>query len=327
MQQSSLNLAHLKLPVEAVPGFLLRAPASGIVALTGIHSDRLRVLLNHTEVAAGDRRALFLSFDGLNSADAMVERAVDALADAALQMWPVWYSSVSFADIRDDTLGREAARVRLHEIAKLIPRVSRAWAERAVTKAIDGRKLRGLDVALATELEQLCLVINCAGLILITNHTGSEAEASALVHALEWMTRNAHIAVAMLFERLPESKSLGELRRRVWKDGGFFVLLDFVGIKDFWPSVAGRAPDFCFARSFARDTKRCNTDRSRRTCEQLRQLGDIAGNPSRLIFSEQLGCHASLIFGVWPICTIQVPKDFRASMYARHRRAREGLVR
>jgi hypothetical protein len=28
-----------------------------------------------------------------------------------------------------------------------------------------------------------------------------------LVHALEWMTRNAHIAVAMLFERLPESKS------------------------------------------------------------------------------------------------------------------------
>jgi len=31
---------------------------------------------------------------------------------------------------------------------------------------------------------------------------------------------------------------IGELRRRVWKDGDFFVLLDFVGIKDFWPSVA-----------------------------------------------------------------------------------------
>jgi hypothetical protein len=35
---------------------ILRAAASGIVALTGVGSDRLRVLLNQTEVAAGDRR-------------------------------------------------------------------------------------------------------------------------------------------------------------------------------------------------------------------------------------------------------------------------------
>ena len=206
MQQRSLNSADLTLPVDAVPDFILRAPASGIVAITGVDSDQLRVVLNNTEVAAGDRRALFLSFDGLNSANTIVERAVDTLADTALRMWPVWYSS-SFADIRDDTLGREAARVRLNEIAKLIPHVSPAWAERAVTKALDGRKLRVLDVALGTELEQLCLAINRAGLVLITSKVASEAEASALVHALEWMTRNAHIAVAVLFERLPEGKS------------------------------------------------------------------------------------------------------------------------
>jgi hypothetical protein len=31
---------------------------------------------------------------------------------------------------------------------------------------------------------------------------------------------------------------IGELRRRVWSENGWFVLLDFVGVKDFWPSVA-----------------------------------------------------------------------------------------
>ncbi|MFZ1964006.1 MAG: hypothetical protein WAU78_11185 [Roseiarcus sp.] len=31
---------------------------------------------------------------------------------------------------------------------------------------------------------------------------------------------------------------IGELRRRVWAMEGWFVLLDFVGIKDFWSSVA-----------------------------------------------------------------------------------------
>jgi hypothetical protein len=31
---------------------------------------------------------------------------------------------------------------------------------------------------------------------------------------------------------------IGELRRQVWKVDGWFVLLDFIGIKDFWSSVA-----------------------------------------------------------------------------------------
>ena len=31
---------------------------------------------------------------------------------------------------------------------------------------------------------------------------------------------------------------IGELRRCIWDRGGFFVLLDFIGIKDFWSSVA-----------------------------------------------------------------------------------------
>ena len=37
---------------------------------------------------------------------------------------------------------------------------------------------------------------------------------------------------------LGKTHLIGELRRRVWQHDGFFVLLDFVGIKDFWPSVA-----------------------------------------------------------------------------------------
>jgi hypothetical protein len=207
-QQTSVNPSVPKLPVNAIPDFILRGPASGIIALAGIDSDRLRLLLNQTEVAGEERRALFLSLNGIKNADTIVERTVDALADTATRLWPIWYSSLSFADIRDDTLGREAARARLHEIVKMMPRVSHAWAERAVTKALGGRKPRFPDVALATELEQLCLAINRAGLVLITNSGESEAEAFALVHALEWMTRNAHIAIAVLFERLPEGKSV-----------------------------------------------------------------------------------------------------------------------
>ena len=35
-----------------------------------------------------------------------------------------------------------------------------------------------------------------------------------------------------------ETHLIGALRRRVWEEGGWFVLLDFAGIKDFWASTA-----------------------------------------------------------------------------------------
>ena len=31
---------------------------------------------------------------------------------------------------------------------------------------------------------------------------------------------------------------MGELRRRTWEVGGWFIFLDLIGVKDFWPTVA-----------------------------------------------------------------------------------------
>jgi len=200
-------LSDLEIPTDAIPDYILRAPASEIVALAGISDEQLRLLLDHADVPIEDRRALFLSLDTNPSAEAIVERTVDALADIALRLWPVWYSSLSFADIRSDTLGHQAIRTRARDIAKLVPHVSSVWAERAAALALDGRNPRVSDTALVTELQQLCIAINRGGLVLITKSGGSRAETVALVHALEWMTRNSQIAVVVLLETLPEGPS------------------------------------------------------------------------------------------------------------------------
>jgi hypothetical protein len=118
VQQASLNSAHLTIPLNAVADAILRAPQSGIVVLAGINSDGLRFLLEYTDAKTEERRALFLSLGGIQSAEAIVERTAEALAETALQMWPVWYSNLSFADIRADTLGSQAARSRVREIGK-----------------------------------------------------------------------------------------------------------------------------------------------------------------------------------------------------------------
>jgi hypothetical protein len=70
----------------------------------------------------------------------IVEQVIDLLADTALQMWPVWFTDVDFGDCRNDTLGREAARLRGRQATSTTPAVLLPWAENAVILALDGRK-------------------------------------------------------------------------------------------------------------------------------------------------------------------------------------------
>jgi very-short-patch-repair endonuclease len=205
VQNRALNPSNLITTADAVAEMILRAPASAVISLAGINREHLRLLLDHADVLPDGRRALFLSLKDSPSAEGFAEQTVDLLADTALQMWPVWWNSASFADIRVDTLGREAARSRVREIARTLPDVSRPWAERAITMALESRRPRVPDVTLATELEQLCLAINRGGVVLVTNPQGSDASAFALVHALEWITRNAHLAVVVLFDSFPHN--------------------------------------------------------------------------------------------------------------------------
>jgi hypothetical protein len=95
VQQAHLNSSVLKIPAAAVADIILQAPASGVISLAGINSEQLRLLLDHADVVADTRRALFLSLTGTSSAEAIVERTADALARTAQQMWPVWYSNVA----------------------------------------------------------------------------------------------------------------------------------------------------------------------------------------------------------------------------------------
>jgi very-short-patch-repair endonuclease len=73
-----------------------------------------------------------------------------------------------------------------------------------VVRALSGRKPRVPDLTAAVEIEQLCLAINRTGLVLLFAVDGAQVPAAALVHALEWISQNAHVAVAAVFVELPD---------------------------------------------------------------------------------------------------------------------------
>ena len=194
-------------PAKEIAAIVFGVVAGSVSAVAGTTCEELLLALDNSDFDRDNRRALSVPLKQATSAEQIVEQVTDMLAETALRMWPMWFTDVDFGNFRDDTLGREAARVAVRDIANRAPNLLRPWAEAAVMYALSGRKPRVQDLAAAVEIEQLCLAISRAGLVLIFGIDGVQAPAATLVHALEWMSQNARVAVLAVFAELPDDAS------------------------------------------------------------------------------------------------------------------------
>lgn len=190
----------------AVAEFVFGAPPGSVLALGGIDGDSLRALFDQVDQSPDDRHALFVRIESAPTAEAIVEHVIDLLADTACRLWPLWFTDTSFAECRSDKLGRAAARVIARQAADNITGVLQPWAEAAVMLVLNGRKPRVQGIASAIELAQLSLALSRTGLILIIEPAEMDRHPAALVDGLEWIARNAPVAVVALFPKLPANE-------------------------------------------------------------------------------------------------------------------------
>jgi very-short-patch-repair endonuclease len=185
--------------------FVFCAPAGSVLTLGGIDGAALRELLDQTEHAPDDRRALFVQLRPARSVEAYVDQVVAILAETAMRLWPVWFTDVSFAMCYDDALGRRAAGVIARDAAASVPGVSSTWVEATTRLALTGRTPRVAGVPPAIELAQLSLAISRVGLILVADVSAAAdaPNADALAYALEWIALHSRAAVVALFPKLP----------------------------------------------------------------------------------------------------------------------------
>ncbi len=201
-------LTFTQLPSRArsdIADVIFGAASGSVLAVSGTTREQILRSLNSTDRAHESRLVLFVPLEPATSTEQIVEHVADVLAETALRMWPVWFTDVSFAGSRDDTLGREAVRIMARQASEETRSIMRPWAEAAAISALSGRKPRMHGVAIAMEIEQFCIAINRAGLILVVDMDAVDAPSAALVHALEWISQNAHAAVVALFARLPDN--------------------------------------------------------------------------------------------------------------------------
>jgi very-short-patch-repair endonuclease len=195
-----------KLQSAATAEFLFSTPMGSVLALGGIDGMSLRALLDQVDHGPDHQRALLVRIESASAAEEIVERVIELLADTALRLWPLWFTDISFAECRSDTLGRAAARIIARQAAKTIDGLSQPWAEAAVALALNGREPRVTGVAPAVELAQLTRALSRAGLVLILEPAEPNRAPAALVRALEWIAQNAHVAVVAIFPQLPANE-------------------------------------------------------------------------------------------------------------------------
>lgn len=105
---------------QDIASFVLNVQPGSVSTLSGVPLAEICTLLDVAEPAPGSRPAVALTPCG-STADAIVCQALDALAQTALALWPLWYTDVDFSPFGRNAAGEEAAR--LEDIERAIDKI------------------------------------------------------------------------------------------------------------------------------------------------------------------------------------------------------------
>ena len=189
-----------RIEAGSVAAFLDAVPPHEVRLIAGLDAATLADLL--TDAPSTRRPVLRLDLAGPGNAAACIERAIQALSDAVGRLWPYLWGGEDFSQVRDDPLSRAHLPLRLAALSARQAGVSRAWAQEIVPQLQRGATPRLATPSPPVEWSQLAQAFAPTGLVIVVP-LGPDAD--AFVAAVEWLARNADVAVLVLAETMPAS--------------------------------------------------------------------------------------------------------------------------
>lgn len=133
----------------------------------------------------------------------------DALADAALALWPDWYIS---ADARTGDRDEHRAEAAVLEQAEGIAGVSKTWLRRVAKRCAAGQLPVARSVTAAEQVRQLAIALDPSQLVVVLTVTDPEVtdgRLRGLARASEWLSQQTQARIMLV---VPETWSTrGEL--------------------------------------------------------------------------------------------------------------------
>ena len=164
---------------------------------------------------AADRRdvanqpLIALLWDDLPGIDELLDTIVEALADAALACWPLWYQhreDVHFGEQndRESNAGDAASARALARTSGSDRGVTERWIGAATTLCRSGRPPRVGSMSRANEVRQLTDAITIDGptvMLTLTSEVDAGERLIGLARAAEWLTSNSVATVVVVVPR------------------------------------------------------------------------------------------------------------------------------
>lgn len=187
----------------ALASRILSVPKRSVLSVSGTSAAAIRDELDRIETC--EQRVLFLELPQAGTAEAIIDEVISVLAEIALGLWPNWFG-ISLAGTGASKNGLQSPAKAIQEMAPAIPGLLLPWALKAAQRAAAGLAPRVRKTSPATELAQLSMAINPAGLILLIHCDAARAggcHPAVSVHALEWIAEHGGAAVTALFSQMP----------------------------------------------------------------------------------------------------------------------------
>lgn len=155
--------------------------------------------------AACDRQtSLAVPLDSLNAADC-ITTLLDAMAGRAAHIWPRWYGSDAFIDVRTHSLGdRLHSFLTILELCRRNRSVEPLWLKKAIPLVAAGKPPLVVGLAGEIQVRQLALVLtgNVVDVTLIVAQTpGKACNCNGFPRAVEWLAREGGLDVTVLLPK------------------------------------------------------------------------------------------------------------------------------
>ena len=159
-----------------------------------------REIVAETNVGLSPRTTVSLHWKTAPRLDKELEQIVVAVAGAAKELWPHWYTSVSerFDYVR---WPNSAIEIRLEEARKVAPSVSATWFRKAWKACQTSNLPVVVQIAAAEQLRQLSLALDPQGplvLLLVSDADAPPTRIHTLARAAEWLATQAQVAVVLV---------------------------------------------------------------------------------------------------------------------------------
>lgn len=165
-------------------------------------------LMDLGEALTRDRRDLRIvvrPLADLPERERLLDALVEALAEAALLLWPNWYE-YAIPSIAEDYQGDDdlSRRLTARRLAHQLPGFNAEWFDAAALACQAGRTPRLPPFAVAIQVRQLSLALATQQLVLLVGIGDVAAppeRLSILARAAEWLAREAAAAVVLVLPR------------------------------------------------------------------------------------------------------------------------------